>query len=533
MKKSILFLILILGVTSLSYEKIIDEEYSLTFERDVEITMRDGTVILGNVFRPTAPGRYPVIVSLGPYGKDRLPVKYKKRVAGDVRVSKYAALEVVDPAFWVSEGYVVVNADSRGSWRSQGNLSLFTDTETQDFYDLIEWVGSAQWSSGRVATSGISYYALTQWKVAEMNPPHLKAIIPWEGLTDIYRDGIFHGGMKEDSFFEKWYKRVRMAKRKGSTPGDLIGSVKKNPLYNDFYKKRTPDLSRINIPAFVVASWSNQGLHSRGAIEGFKGIASKDKWIYIHGNKKWEAYYSFNGQQEQKRFLDFYLKGIKNDMPRVPRVRYTVREAKDRERFLSDDTYPLKSTVRKKLYLDNTSDLLSESKVPVSSDDFISSQKSFNYAFTRDSDIVGGMTLMTYISSERSDDADIFVGIKKYDRDGNEVYFEGLSTSKGHVASGWLRVSQRKVDWSKIDSDRIYLAHDEVQKIKPGEIVQVFVEILPSGTSFKEGETLSLVISDRELKTAGKIKHTNINEGKNKIYTGSEYQSYLVVPLIR
>lgn len=220
-------------------------------------------------------------------------------------------------------------------------------------------------------------------------------------------------------------------------------------------------------------------------------------------------------------------------MPRIPRVRYAVREEKNRQRFLSADSYPLKGTIRKKLYLDNTSDLLSESKVIPSSYDFISSRKSFNYTFTRDSDVVGGMTLMTYISSEKSDDADIFVGIKKLDRDGREIYFEGISTSKGHVASGWLRVSQRKVDWSKIDSDRIYLAHDEVQKIKPGEIVQVFVEILPSGTSFKEGETLSLVISDKELKTSGRIKHTNINKGKNKIYTGSGYQSYLIVPLVR
>lgn len=220
-------------------------------------------------------------------------------------------------------------------------------------------------------------------------------------------------------------------------------------------------------------------------------------------------------------------------MKSVPRVRYSVRERYYEEAMYSAGNYPLENSVKKKLYLDNDRGILGSERALKSMGSHISEDRVFNYTFKEDTKVVGGMTLVAYVSPEESDDADLFVGIKKYNREGDEVYFEGVDTDEGHVASGWLRVSQRKVDWKKRDKDRIYLAHDEEQKVNPGEVVQVFVEILPSGTLFKKGETLSLIISDRDIKGAGRLKHSTVNKGKTLVYTGPHYQSYLEIPIIR
>jgi len=532
MKRLLIIIFVLMGITSFSYEKLIDEEMGLIFERDVEIKMRDGTVLYGNVFRPIEEGRYPVIASMGPYGKDLLPVKYDSD-EGEIDVSRYAAFEVVDPADWVPEGYVVVNVDSRGTWNSGGAISVFSQKEAEDFYDIIQWAGEEGWSNGMVATSGVSYFAISQWRVAELSPPHLKAIIPWEGLTDIYRDAVYHGGIEEKGFIRGWYKKVASNKRPGSIPEDFIGGIQSNTLYGDFYSSRTPDLSKVTVPAFIVSSWSDHGLHSRGTIEGFKNISSRDKWLYIHGTKKWEFFYSEEGVAEQKRFLDYYLKGVDTGMMDVPRVRYAVREKFYIEDYHTADNYPLNNVARIKLYLDNNEKALSESKVLSSSQRKTSKKTRFTYTFTKDTTLVGGMTLMTYISTSKSEDADIFVGVDKFNADGKKVSFQGNDTEKGHVASGWLRLSQRRVDWSKSEKDRVFLAHDEVQKVIPKEVVQAYVEILPSGTLFKKGESISLVISNKDLKGAGDISHVNINRGKTMVHTGGEYQSYLEIPVLK
>ena len=74
-------------------------------------------------------------------------------------------------------------------------------------YDCIEWAGTQPWSSGKVGLLGISYYAITQWLVAGLNPPHLTAMVPWEGVSDFYRDMFYHGGMLCQAV-DVWYRRT-------------------------------------------------------------------------------------------------------------------------------------------------------------------------------------------------------------------------------------------------------------------------------------------------------------------------------------
>src|ERR1700749_350247 len=87
--------------------------------------------------------------------------------------NRYQNGKTVDPEKWVPDGYVVISVDSRGAGRSPGYLDIFSPRETQDFYQCIEWAGVQSWSNGKVGLLGISYYAIGQWLVAALQPPHL------------------------------------------------------------------------------------------------------------------------------------------------------------------------------------------------------------------------------------------------------------------------------------------------------------------------------------------------------------------------
>ncbi|MGH2583573.1 MAG: CocE/NonD family hydrolase, partial [Dehalococcoidia bacterium] len=194
------------------------------FGRDVPVAVRDDTILRVNVFRPAAEGRYPVVMCAHPYGKDRLPrrrrigylpeLQYRlMRQSAPIRISAWTSWESPDPAFWVPRGYVVVNCDLRGFGHSDGVGDLISDQEAEDYYDLIEWAAAQPWSSGRIGLNGVSYLALSQWRVAAMRPPHLAAICPWEGFSDLYRDLARPGGIREDGFFAVWSTMVKRGGR--------------------------------------------------------------------------------------------------------------------------------------------------------------------------------------------------------------------------------------------------------------------------------------------------------------------------------
>jgi putative CocE/NonD family hydrolase len=74
----------------------------------------------------------------------------------------------------------------------------------QDSYDLIEWLAVQDWCTGKVAMAGNSYLAISQWFAAAEQPPHLTAIAPWEGMSDLYRDLVMRGGMPDYAFPAMW-----------------------------------------------------------------------------------------------------------------------------------------------------------------------------------------------------------------------------------------------------------------------------------------------------------------------------------------
>jgi len=185
---------------------------------------------------------------------------------GPIRTSDYAAFEAPDPGFWVPFGYVVVHADVRGMWRSEGRATWLSPQDAEDYFDLIEWAAAQPWSTGRVGLCGVSYLAMSQWAVAPLRPPHLAAIMPWEGVSDMYREMAFHGGMRETGFVPSFYRQRVRAHHNPAFPlgEDLLDQIQRHPLDDEYWASRRPDLARLKSPDCSTAH-PGPGPHRRRA----------------------------------------------------------------------------------------------------------------------------------------------------------------------------------------------------------------------------------------------------------------------------
>ena len=130
--------------------------------------MRDGARLKADVFRPKSTERFPVVINLGSYQKDKLWIPPPDL---EEAPNPYMNWEAVNPLWWVPRGYVALRVDGRGSGKSPGRTDPWSPSESRDFFDAIEWAARQPWSNGRVGTNGISYYAMTQWLVASLRPP--------------------------------------------------------------------------------------------------------------------------------------------------------------------------------------------------------------------------------------------------------------------------------------------------------------------------------------------------------------------------
>ncbi|MBX6426000.1 MAG: CocE/NonD family hydrolase [Variibacter sp.] len=354
---------------------------------DVPIAMDDGIVLRADVFRPIPDGRYPVIMNHGPYGKglsfqegfksawDRMVEAHPDVPANST--NKYQNWEAVDPEKWVPEGYVCIRVDSRGAGRSPGYLDVWSPREAKDFYDCIEWAAAQPWSNGKVGLAGISYYAMNQWQVASLQPPHLAAICAWEGAADFYRDVYRHGGIVNRMPL-RWYPRqvlsvqhgVGERGRRSVVTGELVAGpetlsdeeLKKNradleadilsrELDDDYYKSRSAVWEKVTVPFLSANNWGGQGLHPRGNNEAFLRAASQQKWLECHGLGHWPHFYTDYGRNLQKRFFDYFLKGEQNGWDKQPPVQLNIRYPGEKFVIRHENEWPIARTQWTKFYL--------------------------------------------------------------------------------------------------------------------------------------------------------------------------------------
>jgi predicted acyl esterase len=518
----------------------------MIIEYDCAVPMRDGIKLTIDLFRPAAEGKYPVIIAWGPYGKHgrrHIYAMIGNTGLEDEDFNEYTAFEAPDPVYWCRNGYIIINADPRGSWSSEGDLTYMSPQEAEDCHDLIEWAGTQSWSNGKVGMSGVSYLAWTQWKVAALNPPHLAAINPWEGVSDFYREFSFHGGIPETHFGGVWTTSVGYSKTRVE---NYLEMVKKHPLYDEYWASKNADLSKITVPAFIVASWTDHGLHNRGTFEGFKQIASKEKWLLVHGRKKWWHYYQKESVEKQRQFFNRFLKGIDNHVKDWPKVTLEIREKYYVGNSRTEREWPLARTQYTALFLNAGNGTMSTSSVeqPTQVDYDVNdiedkTQKAhFKFEFENKTELTGYMKLKLWVEADGSDDMDLFVAIEKIDRAGYIVPFPFFGNhDDGPVALGWLRVSHRELDEEKSTPYQPVHKHRKELKLKSGEVVPVEIEIWPSSTLFDHGERLRVVVQGSDIYTFPQERHTNqhtdtVNRGKHIIHAGGKYDSHLLVPVI-
>lgn len=512
------------------------EQQGMLIDWDVPIEMDDGIVLRADVFRPREPGRYPVLLTYGPYAKGLAfqvgyPSAWNRMINEHPDVAYGSSnlhqnWEVCDPEKWVPHGYVCIRVDSRGTGRSPGFIDHFSPRETKDFHDCIEWAGVQPWSSGKVGLSGVSYYGINQWHVASLQPKHLAAMCIWEGAADWYRDMNHHGGILS-TFWANWYDmQVRtvqygLGERGGRSraTGQLIcgdetmsdaelarnrcdfgDTILAHPLDDQYHRDRSPLWDKVTVPFLSAANWGGQGLHPRGNFEGYVRAASKQKWLEAHGLEHWTHYYTDYGREIQKLFFDHFLKGEDNGWGERPRVQLQVRHV-DRfeERF--ETAWPLPSTQWTKLYLNAAAQTLSfEPPKQPAKIDFAALGDGLTFVsapLSEDTEITGPLAARLRIASS-TEDADIFLVVRVFTADLREVTFMGAIDPHTPIAQGWLRASHRKLDPELSQPWRPYHSHDERQPLTPGKSVDLDVEIWPTSIVVPMGHRIALSVRGRD-----------------------------------
>ena len=473
---------------------------------DVPVPVRDGTVLRVNVFRPAGGPPAPAIMSAHPYGKDKIPangrggraVNFQYRLFPQpepVRISSWTSWEAPDPAFWVPRGYVVVNADLRGGGTSQGRGELLSDAEARDYYDLVEWVGTQPWCTGKVGLDGVSYLAISQYKVAALRPPHLAAICPWEGFSDLYRDFARPGGVREDGFSIVWSAMTRRAAR---VVGDLRAEIVRRPDRDAWYEALAPALEDIEVPMLVCGSFSDHSLHSRGSFEAFRRAGSTRKWLYTHRDGKWSHYYGQQASEVRARFFDHVLKGEDNGWDAEPAVRLAIHEqGPEPVQVVSEAQWPPADLTWTRLHLDATDGRLRDQAParPASARFALpSGVASFTWEIPEDLDVIGHLALRLHVEAVGCDDVNLFVGVRKM-RGDEEVVFEGsFGYAYDMVTKGWARAAHRELDDTLSTPWQPVHTHHAAVPLAPGEVVPVDIALRPQATRWRAGEVLRLEV---------------------------------------
>lgn len=512
----------------------------MIIDRDVPITMDDGLELRCDIYTPEGGGRLPAIMTMGPYGKgvrwqenhykhswDWMERKHPDMLPGSSRA--YLTWETVDPEMWVAAGYAVVRVDSRGAGRSPGFLDIFSEREALDYYHCIEWVGSQDWSNGKVGLNGISYFAMNQWRVAALQPPHLAAMIPWEGSADAYRELFRHGGILSNRFHEAWSSRQVLSLQHGNpdsprdpwlddsstgpetlTPTKLaanryatLANVRAREMEDEWYRGRSTDWSKVRTPFLSCASWAGFGLHPRGNFSAFGQAASQQKWLEGHHGKHEELFYLDYGFQLQKRFFDHFLKGEDNGWDCEPRVLLNLRRPFTEEvEIRKEDEWPLRGTRWTKLHLDAGRGALDwAGPTDAAQVTFTAMEDHLRWMsppLEEETELTGPLALKLFVSSSTVD-ADLFVTLQAFSPEGREVEFQGTVDPHTPLAQGWLRASHRKACPERSTPFQPYHTHDEKQPLVPGEIYELDVEIWPTCIVLPAGFRIALDIRGHDF----------------------------------
>ena len=549
------------------------KEHGMIVEKDVKIPLRDGGYLYADIFRPdTATEKFPAIANITVYNKDKLWIPPADL---EEEANPYMNWEAANPLWWVPRGYVCVRIDSRGTGKSPGRCEPSSYQESVDFYDCIEWLAKQDWCSGNLGTLGISYHAACQWRLANLNPPSLKAIIPWEGRADQYRDQAYHGGIFSMGFLGNWVNqhmarhllgRTRKYNPDSFSP-DMLWQYLTHDLDSEWWRICSARWDEIKVPVYTVGNWGGWGLHLRGNTEAYLCAASKQKKLRIHTGDHFRPFHSNEGKVDQLRFFDYWLKGMQNGIMDEPPIKLEIRTGGSKKpyAFRFENEWPLARTQWTKMYFSIEKErspeethtegrLVSEpmatarkisysgsnpNKAGIGSGSSAPGIGRSGVSFVtdpmlKDTEITGPLMANVWVSST-AEDMDVMVTLRNIDPDGNEVFELGQQGQPVVLTKGWLRASHRKLDTAKSLPYRPYHAHNERLWLEPDVPVECQIEIISTCIVLKKGHQLRVDIHAQDSAGSGNFTHFHADYNEEAIHTfhaGGNMNSYLLLPII-
>ncbi|KAK4172071.1 putative acyl esterase [Triangularia setosa] len=543
-----------------------------------------------NVYRPRDSDKQPVpvLVTYGPYGKDIPYSVFNPKSFSELNPahkSVHSCWETPDPAFWTSAGYAVVRGDELGTGQSPGFLDTMSRSTSEAFADLITWAACQPWSTGKVGLLGVSYYAGSQWRVAARKPKGLAAMIPWEGMSDYYRDRCRHGGVYSDGFVEWWWdnqvvgNQYGRRSRRGDDTVDEDGEemrgeeeLEKNRRDQrvdnrvnrfrdeEYYAEKEYDLGDVEVPLLSVGNWGGILLHLRGNVQGYLHAGSEHKFLRMITGRHDLPFYYDEEVEVQRSFLDAFLKGEDKGgwtTGKKPRVDLAIRKGdvgvndaeKEREMFKrrGEGEWPIGRTEYTRFYLgaDLTMRRLDSWAC--------GGGKKLGYRALGTIDIFQGLTFQSVpsempeketeitghivahlnvsVSPDRGgptpSDIDLFLTLRHIGADGKEIFYTGTAGDPVPLTKGWLRVSLRKVN-KEHPKHRPWLPHrdytsKDVLPVIQGEVYPVDVELWPTCVVIQEGESLALEVSSGDTQGSGIFLHNDPMDRSRDVLQGTNY----------
>jgi uncharacterized protein len=526
---------------------------------DVTVPASDGVNLVGDVYLPSAQGKFPAVVDMEPYGRS-------------------SATPFLDA------GYAHVNTDVRGSGKSGGALCLLCKREQQDVYDVVEWIAKQPWSNGQVALSGYSYSAITALLGAALQPPHLRAVIVGHPPTDPYRDVVWQNGLYNQGFVGQWFAGQTAAQSLGAgaqpqmldrLQQEFAIETRQAPLDGPVYQERSvlARMNKITVPVYVYTGWHD--MYSRGDLWFIDGVAAKHRLLWIdasthHGTGNFGevgapyddgsgsvALSSEAPKGELQAWLDRFLKGVKNGIERKPRVRWF--DLGDRS-WHSSRSWRAATKVLGRLYLSgaksNTAQSLNDGSLtprrPTGRDAY---QESYvydptagasvpmdkegpdgfapfvaldprlddghgltytTYAFKTPLRLAGPSELRFWAVTEASDMA--FVA---------RLLDVAPDGSARLITQGWLRASYRDWDPKRSRDGKPYLPDDHLAPVTIGEDTEYRMDIWDTAYTLAPGHRLRLWLSSSDTPNHEPLP----SAGRNLIFHDADHPSQLILSL--
>ena len=567
------------------------EPYAVTVEHDVGVKMRDGAVLHADIYRPVAPGKFPVLLKRTPYDKhndDAVDFGHKG----------------------AARGYVVINQDVRGRYTSDGEWYPFLH-ESNDGYDTVEWAAALPYSDGRVGMYGGSYVGATQMLAAIAHPPHLAGMCPIVTASNYHDGWTYQGGAFEQWFNESWTSGLaqdtlnRFARShtnalngiaklpltqyplfelpQASSDADLLHSLAPyfldwlaHPSYDEYWKRWSIEdrYADIGVPSLTVAAWYD--IFLGGSLRNYVGVKSHGKdeaarrgqhllvTIGGHagsGRKIGDVDFGpaapFDEDETTLSWYDYLFKNVANDFSHPKRVKLFVIGA---NQWREEDDWPLVRAHNTKYFLHSAgkaNSALGDGALVTATP---RSDKPDQYVYdpANPAPTVGGplccdsehlgpgphdqrtiearSDVLVYSTPPLEQDLEVtgpvqlelFAKSSAVDTDFSAKLVDvGPDGFAQNLTEGIVRARYRN-------------SQEKAELMKPGQIYKFTVDLWATANVFRKGHTLRLEVSSSNFPRFDKNLNTGDNAAvggesipaTNTIYHDAEHPSVLILPIV-